>query len=496
MGWFGKESPLFGRQSKIGGMGRSQYPDAPLGAIPNWGPSNEYIKDQEVMNPATGAYYRANSTHYASDVFNTDLLAGKWTLIISASPGISSVSYSNVAFVDPTVGNNATAVLGRFDLPWRTIPEAITAASSGANATRRGLVWIRKGNHSATFTMTNFVDIHCDAGVLFNSGQTTINNVNASIYGFARFQVAGTAMFFDGNCIGSYEFDSIFSTAAAIIFNSTCAGTVLVKGNAINTTIAASLGITIRGSVNVTMDIKREITGFAEVINFRFYSGKTVITCPKIKLLTGDTFGGDFKSTVKMYECTGADIIVNGDLINEDPVYYMGISGMVVFWNGPTVKFTLNGDIYGNGCPGVGMYDGNVALCTINGNISSDIRNVYSTSGELIVKQSFISLSTTAGSFNPVFLEGTAKASFVNCQFFNEVVDSDTVSINLVDTVDLNLYNCVSEQSGTGDFVNSTIPIAIQIINSMSTHSLGVGVTNSIASNGFFQDANIKAIQF
>lgn len=496
MGWFGKESPLFGRQSKLGGAGNAQHPDLEFNAIPNWSPRNQYVQNQELMDPASGIYYRVTRTDYSTDSVATDIGSGLLVPMIALpSPGLTSIIYSNVAFVDPVSGNNATAVLGRFDLPWRTIPEALTAATVGASPTRRNLVWIRKGNHSSAFTMVNFVDIHCDAGVLFNSGQITINNVNASIYGFARFQVAGTAMFFDGNCIGSYEFDSIVSTEASIIFNSTCSGSVLIKGNSINTTIASSITVTIRGSVNVIMDIKREIAGFAEVVNFRFYSGKTVITCPKIKLFIGDQYGGDFKSVVKIYECTGAEIIVNGNLYNEDSTYYMGISGMVVFWNGPIVNFTLNGDIYGLGCPAIGLYGGSTAKCTINGNMSSDIRMIYASSGEMIVKQSFMNLSDVSTN-NPVFLEESAKVNFVNCQFFNDVVDSDTISINTGSTVELNMYNCIAEQSGTGDFIASVDPISVRVISTMATHALEASVTNLIASNGFFQDADVKAIQF
>jgi hypothetical protein len=114
MGWFGKESTIFGRQSKLGGNGTAQYPDSPLGAIPNWGEKNQYIKDQEVMNPATGLYYRALSTHYSTESFANDLAAAKWVLMINSPVPVvptlqqvidaGSVSTNGFFIYDGTVG--------------------------------------------------------------------------------------------------------------------------------------------------------------------------------------------------------------------------------------------------------------------------------------------------------------------------------------------------------------------------------------------------------
>lgn len=500
MGWFGKESPLFGRQSKLGGAGNAQHPDLEFNAIPNWSARNQYVKDQEVMDPSKGNYYRVTRTDYSSDSVANDIASGLLVPMIPLpSPGINSVNYSNVAFVDPVHGNNATAMLGRFDLPWRTIPEAIAAATPGTSLSRRNLVWIRRGSHSASFTMVNFVDIYCDPDVLFNSGQITIDGVNANIYGFAMFRVGGSAMFFYGDCIGTYEFDSIISTAESIIFNTTCSGSLLIKADSINATIQSYGTITIGGTVNVIFDVKREIGGFAEIINFKYYSGRTIITCPVIKLFTGDMHGGDFKAAIKIYECVDAIITVNGNLYNEDPTNYMQNSGMIVFVNDPIVDFTLNGDIYGRGCLAIGLYNISMAKCTINGNMSSDVQIIYARSGEIIAKQSLINLSSVSTS-NPIYLEESVKVNLIDCHIFNDVVDSDTIAINPVSTVDLNLYGCIGEQTGTGHFVSSIDPtgptISVRVVNTMATHAIGVGVTNLIASNGFFQDANVQAVQF
>lgn len=496
MGWFGKESPLFGRQSKLGGAGNAQHPDAEFNAIPNWSARNQYLKDQELMDEATGNYYRVTRTDYSSDSVATDVGSGLLVPMIAApSPGITSVKYANAAFVDAIAGDDSTGLIGRFDRPFKNIINAMSAmAAASPSLTKRGLVWIRKADYSASFTMLNHIDVYCEPGVVFTSGQISIGDVNTNLYGYAKFNVSDTCMLFGGKTQGTFQFTSIDSASTAIIFNTSAGGDVVIKCDYISTGILASLGITVRGNVNLTMDVKRQISGFSEVFNFRFYSGRTIINCPRIKLLTGDTFGGDFKSAVKMYECTGAIITVNGDLYNEDPTYYMGISGMVVFWNGPTVNFTLNGNIEGRGCPAIGLYNGAVK-CSINGNMSSDTRLIYSASGEMAVKQSSMNLSNLS-STNPIFLEESAKVNLIDCHIFNDLVDSDTITINAVSTVDLNLYGCIGEQSGTGDFLASVDPISVRIVNTMATHALGASVTNLIGSNGFFQDANVKAIQF
>lgn len=497
MTWWGKESPMFGNESKLGGKGTSQYPEFPLGAIPNWKENYQYIKDQEVMDPATGLYYRAVDDHYATEIFADDLANGLW-VPMGAGGGGGAVNYSNVAFVDLIHGDNSTAQIGRFDLPFLDIPNALSAVSGTApTLNNRALVRVRKGLYSQGFSMTDNVDVYCEPGVVFEFGSITSSGVvNASLFGHAKFISGSICIFVLGEHYGTFEFDTLESGTTGIIFQNTSSGNVLVKGNSVTVGIAAPQAISIRGAINVVIDIAKEISCHAEVLNFRFFTGTAVINCPKIKILAGDLYGGNFKAALKINTATNATIEVNGDLICEDDTYYAGISGMIVMFEATTAFVTVNGDIVGFGTPALNLLDVNGSTCTINGNISSDtyIANVTNLM-ELTIKHSFIHLPDDAAT-SLMTISGSPRVNLVDCQFFNEVEDLSTIVIAAAALPDLNLYNCIGEQFGIGFFISSTDPAPVKIVSSMATHDLRAGVTNDISSNGFFLEPNVKAVQF
>lgn len=133
MAWWGKESTIFGRGSKLGNKGTSQYPEAPLGGIPNWKENFQYIKDQEVMDPATGLYYRAVVDHYSTEVFATDLLNEFWVIMISTgsvNPDLQSVTDEGAITTVATTFSGGVSNQHGVIKPYRAYVANVNASSS------------------------------------------------------------------------------------------------------------------------------------------------------------------------------------------------------------------------------------------------------------------------------------------------------------------------------------------------------------------------------
>ena len=76
-------------------------------------------------------------------------------------PGPSSNFFVNqTVFVDPTFGNDATAVLQSPSLPYRTINAAITAAGTRATNTLGWQVQIRPGTYNENIQLRDFVNLY------------------------------------------------------------------------------------------------------------------------------------------------------------------------------------------------------------------------------------------------------------------------------------------------------------------------------------------------
>lgn len=456
--------------------------------------TREYgIKIEDLKTQMGGISGLTTSTLGMSLVDNGD---GTWS--IDYLGGSGAVTYSNVYFVDPVNGNDLTGSVNRFDKPFLSISTAISLASVGTpmptNA-MRALVYVRKGAYATYLTLQNYVDIYCEQGVVFTSGQITAGSINCNFLGYAKFQVSSRMFYMTGAANINFEFDTIDSTGASIEAGSTSSGILNIRGRYIKIGLYSNIGITLRGAAQITLNIDEEISGYHEVINFRYASGRIVIKCPRIKILTGNVFGGNFKATLKFYENYGCRVEVFGDLICEDSTYYGGNSGMITFWSNPNVKLTINGKIYGNGNPGTFLASGSSAECTINGDITSNTEPIYVSSNvTLVVKNS--SLSYPAGGvYRLAYIEGTAKVFFVNCQFNNKTVASPMIEISSLATADLNVHNSVSE--GTGVFIYCVNPINVRLLNVVSNQGLSATVTNLItAPQAFFLDPEIKTIYF
>ena len=406
--------------------------------------------------------------------------------------GSSAITYSNVFFVDTYNGNDATATQGRFDKPYQYLYNALAAASaSSPTSTSRALVYVRKGVYTASLTMANYVDIYCEPGTVFTSGQITVSNVSCNWFGKASWNVSSRMLYIAGAVDFNFEFDKIDSQFAIEVAN-TSSGNVTMSGRYIKSGLSTNITVTLRGAANITMNIDQEISGYQEVINFRYASGNIVINCPRIKVLTGNFSGGNFKAALKFYENYGARVTVNGDLLSDDPTYYGGTSGMIGFWSNPNVDLTLNGNIYGKGYIGAFLPGSSSSICKINGNVTSDTESFAVLGGtKLVVQNSFISYPST-GIYRIGYLSDTVSVWFINCEFNNQATDSHIIELGS-NTVDLNVHNCVSQGTGVGYFVNASVAANVRLHNVISNNNLSVNVTNLITLGpGFIYDTAIK----
>jgi hypothetical protein len=78
-------------------------------------------------------------------------------------------------WVDATNGSDTTGTRGFQNLPFASIPAAITAASSG------DLVHVRPGTYTAQITLKNGVNLHFEEGAIVNSATRAITDNNAAV---------------------------------------------------------------------------------------------------------------------------------------------------------------------------------------------------------------------------------------------------------------------------------------------------------------------------
>lgn len=125
---------------------------------------------------------------------NTDAVNGaaNWLAGGGSGGGSASVLYGNVAWVDAVNGNDATAVVGRFDLPYLTINAAVAAVSAGQ------VVHVRPGDYTASGTLSkDNISIYCDSRVTISYNttlfQTLTNNASFRFRGYATLVATGSS---------------------------------------------------------------------------------------------------------------------------------------------------------------------------------------------------------------------------------------------------------------------------------------------------------------
>ena len=428
---------------------------------------------------------------------------GKRIKTLSFVGGSGAINYSNVLFVDGINGNDTTALAGRFDKPYLNIFSALSmAATMGASSTDKVLIYVRRGRYSWSGYLQDYVDLYCETGVVFISGriQDGSGAVNANIFGNA---ILINTDFYIGNASTvNFEFDYISNKqSAGSIMPASGKATVNIKANLIYAVgNGTGYAFTIRNDADVTMDIKRAIMSPHQALSFRFYTGKCIINCPSIQIVSGNIYGGSFKHAVVIYDSMSGYIEINGSLINADQSYYGGISAMLTTWGGAPLsgKFVLNGDILSTLTRPINGAVGGGGSITINGNIYSDSFAIWCYgNGKFLFKNGIIKTNLTATEGYLMAINDTAEVYIKDCYLYNSVIDTSLVVLNST-TCQLVLDGCQGVSEGAAGFsVTTTVASGLLYVNNSRFNKIiNPPLVDLYSPSGLVIDINTKVPKF
>ena len=388
-----------------------------------------------------------------------------------------------MVFVDAVNGNDITAQINNFTKPSLSVSQGVSLASAlpGLSSDNRALVYIRRGNYvNPVLFLQNNVDVYCEPGVVFTNNVQIRDNgvaVNSNIYGKLKINSNGTPFRVTGASSILFEFDSIVSNAAAIEVEITDSNNnIRIIGNSIlSNALGQGYGLAIRRAANVTLNISEKIEAIHSVIRISTnFTGNLIVNCPNINLIGGNIYGGNFKHVIYILNVgTVGNITINGNLNNLDNVNYGGITSLVRFWESPSPKLKINGDINAGVIPAIVLSNG-AGTMVLNGNVSSDNTCINSFgSNKLILNNGSIVRNTDT--FASPFSIGGSSEVFINNSFYYSAFFGNMINIDNSNNAKLYLNNLISEgfidiTGTTGTFINTGVVSPTIGLNNVSTN--------------------------
>ena len=260
----------------------------------------------------------------------------------------------------------------------------------------------------------------------------------------------------------------------------------------------------------MTVNIKQQYSCTYSLFDIRNHSGRVVVNAPKLALATGNPYGygGNFKQVVIIRASLGGEMIINGDLVNEDTGgYYGGLSAMITRFQDSWGTLRINGNIYSSDTFGINAQGTSAASRTIvNGDIRTNHLCAYvGNSSQLIVRNGTLmnwNTYTAALLYPALSLGGTASGLYVeNCTIYSlgtggaGGINKDTQASTLV--VNNVLY---SGADTLGFFVINTVagqPVNnVRLNNVRSSKPLDTNITDLLSPTGFIYDTNTLAPNF
>ena len=411
---------------------------------------------------------------------------------------INTWDMTNVAFVDPVNGNNATGVLGDGNKPF------LTAASAFAVSNK---VWLNPGVYtSSIFIPTNPGEyfLHCPTGVEFSG-------TNSQILGNG---LAGRTLNVSGDAIFTNNSKGIQNTGAATI-NVTCdkfdnvrsvifnlsTGIVNLTCNSVlaNCFNGGAYAMSFRSTSRSHINVKEYFHSQHILADMRnSFSGELYFNCPDMRVIANYTsnYGTAAKYFSNIDNPLGAIVRINGEFRNTDATTPAAAAGVINLSNAIStpIKFKWTGDIDGGtGRCFTALFRAAFGDFVFDGNLKSASSPIYTIlSGwgiaanlRLHVKNSLIE------GFANVVGKGR-EFYFTNCQikhitggpiFAN---DPTGVTPQIVYT-----YNCSFESGGVSEtFLGFDATTTVGCQNTLSTEVLGTsGVVDTVG--GFNQNAAI-----
>ena len=348
--------------------------------------------------------------------------------------GSSTVSPENtweiptVAFVNPTTGDDLTAVIGNGNKPYATIAAAQAASS---------IVFLQPDEYEEVIALDSGKTYFSYPGVIFTTGgivNTGGTLVGTKFLGYAKFFGNQNLIRLDNITLTDVviEFDSAETTSGAsggcCFIDCDNPSTLTFKCNSLKDIYNGNaFGASFKGPITGTLDVAESIIGSYGVLALGFsgeYLHNFTVNCPRIVCLNAGGFGNldPYKQAVN-YGGTeaGYKTIINGNIYHEVvgvfvPITLGNASGCVVarYSGGGTLE--INGNIIG------GYQRGIVNLSTdsiiLNGTIDTIASAFTITTGELLIKNSSIIQGT------PSSITGSSKV-FI----YDTTIDHSTRSI-------------------------------------------------------------------
>ena len=418
----------------------------------------------------------------------------------NAGGGASAVNYSNVIFVDPLYGNDATGIAGNFTKPFLTPAAAALAANAITRTlTDRVLVWIRKGEYAnKSFNPFTNMDVYCEPGVVF-TGSFLLNDLNTTgatnfnMYGYAQFNVAQSLYMFRWQYASTVfiQGNSIVNTGAISLCYNVTSGTsnVTYDFNSIESTQTAGTGyaFTWRDNSNGTVNVKNYIKSPHTHHDVRAsHNGTVNVNCPNNILTATNVFGGNFKQIVYVTSSLATSIItIKGNLVNEGVTYLGGLESMILSLGGSSL-ITLNGNI--TTPAGIGVSGRSSEIIVVNGNVTAGIyvANQLTGTGAAYFNGGVYQNTTQ----NPVFLLSASKQLFIrNASIYNGVDVTSTVDV-LSNTSKLYMYNCIAGRNGIVGYLvyGGVAGVITQLQNIRSVGALHPNVVDQLVPTGLIVD--------
>ena len=403
-----------------------------------------------------------------------------------------------IAYVDPSFGNNSTAILGRIDKPYLT---AASASSALGSAYTTGLVHMRKGQYTELVMLKNNIDFFCESGVVFTqNGFTDFDGaVTSNVYGHASFvgtNINLVPLNIQNSSTVNFEFDRIDNRQVAL---KASAGTVNFSGNYLKTLCEFGSGISIQDGTRTSINIRERIVGAYDVVYAKSgFSGSLSISCPVIEIngnLGSSGVQADLVHTIRVHQSTTGIVNIKSDLINTSSTFGGG-DNSAVFVSSGTVS--ISGKIDGGLAPGVYIGAGGTGAVSVNGDILSVRESIVNLSAgvRLKVSNSLIK-SEGLGTFTQsIYINSSGAKLYVSNSEINNSL-SDSSLVNIATASEVAFYNTVAYSPGTyGSFIQASASISVGMHNVRSNKDNSASVSDQFSPSGFIYDINLYTPNF
>jgi hypothetical protein len=275
-----------------------------------------------------------------------DVVTLRTSGVAIATGGSATVTVTtNLFFVDPSVGNDATAQRGRVDLPWRTV-EAAGHAASGYNS---NVVWVRPGRYTLTnsaypssttappmFWLDSGVHLGITSSATWamfpaQSGTThkTIIRGHGVLSDYGRTNTSGRVMTLAGNGVDVEVAELRLAGSNSINNTITYGGSRIRAGLITSSNNSGDVNVYLLGFGNtVTSDIDVDIDVWGTPPT---WGGTLFATTPRVQFITaGSGYNGQVRARAKLVN-TGFGIghLSDGAMFHADHAYVGGFTGFV-----------------------------------------------------------------------------------------------------------------------------------------------------------------------